>query len=109
MQVKGIIRDTKSAWKLTLCFIVFGFSMMVANQAMAVTTPVAGSFAYDIYNTFVNNILNGPIGFVAGAAAVAYGGVVTAQGNYPLGIPAVLGGVVILKADSITQSLGMLI
>jgi hypothetical protein len=106
---KELLRDKKGIWKLTVCFMVVGFSMLLANDAMAITSPAAGSFAYDVYDTFVNGILNGPIGFVGGAAAVTYGGAVTAQGNYPMGVPAVLGGVIILKADAITQTLGMLV
>ena len=106
--LKKLFKDTGSFAKLAVGFMVFGLVVMLANDASAITAPVAGSFAYDVYTAF-DSILNGPIGFVGGAAAVAYGGVVTAQGDYPLGIPAVLGGVVILKATAITQTLGMLV
>ena len=107
--------EGRNVWTLAM-FAVFGLmAFFAAGEAMAIAPPAApaagapGAFGYDIYDVFVNSILNGPIGYVGGAAAVAYGGMLVAQGAYPLGVPAVLGGVIVLKADSITQTLGMMI
>jgi len=84
--------------------------VFTAGSAHAIgTVPVAGSVAFSLYDIFVNQILLGPVGWVGAIAALAYGGILTAQGNYPMAIPALLGGVIILKADVITASLGMLI
>jgi len=99
----------RNLWTMALCLMVCSMAVFMAVDAMAITAPAAGSFAYDVYDVFVNQMLLGPIGFVGGAAAVTYGGLVTAQGNYPLGVPAILGGVIILKADAITQTLGMMV
>jgi len=84
--------------------------VFTAGTAHAIgTVPLAGSLAFSLYDIFVNQILLGPVGWVGAIAALAYGGILTAQGNYPLAIPALLGGVIILKADAIIASLGMLI
>ena len=104
-----------NVWTLALLLAVGVLAVMGAGEAMAIAPPAApvggapGAFGYDIYDVFVNQILNGPIGYVGGAAAIAYGGILVAQGTYVLGAPAVLGGVIVLKADSITQTLGMMI
>ena len=85
--------------------MVFGFSSM----ASAITAPVAGSFAYDVYDIGVNKILQGPIGFVGGVMAIVIGAIAAIRAQIMLAIPAILGGAVILKADAITTSLGMTI
>ena len=85
--------------------LVFGLSSM----ASAITAPVAGSFAYDVYDIGVNKILQGPIGFVGGVIAIVIGAIAAIRAQIMLAIPAILGGAVILKADTITASLGMII
>ena len=37
---------------------------LLSTNAMAMTVPAAGSFAYDLYDIGVNQILLGPIGFL---------------------------------------------
>ena len=74
--------------------------------AMAVTAPAAGSFAYDLYDVAVTQMLKGPIGFVGGVAAIAMGAVMAIQQKVFGSIPCILGGVAILKSDSIVASLG---
>jgi len=98
---------------LKLCFAgvgtVFLVVCLIVPEAFAVAVPGAGSFAYDIYDIAVVKILGGPIGFVAGVGAVAYGGVQAWTGNMWTAIPAVLGGAVVLKAEAITTTLGAMI
>ena len=105
----------RNVWTLAMLAVFGLMTFFTAGEAMAIAPPAApaagapGAFGYDIYDLFVNSILNGPIGYVGGAAGIAYGGVVVAHGHYPLGVPVVLGGVIMLKADAITQTLGMMI
>jgi len=75
---------------------------------VAITAPAAGSFAYDVYDMAVNSILKGPIGFVAGLAAVCFGAALAIQQKIGGAIPALLGGAVLLKADTIVSSMGLL-
>lgn len=93
-------------FSLMLCTAV----VFTAGSAHAIgTVPVTGSVAFSLYDIFVNQVLLGPVGWVGAIAALAYGGILTAQGTYTLAIPALLGGVMILKADAIIASLGMTI
>ncbi len=77
--------------------------------AHAITAPSTGTFAYTVYDVGVNDILKGPIGFVGGAAAIVYGAVRAIQGNVMAAAPAVLGGAVLLKADTVVSSLGAIV
>jgi hypothetical protein len=79
------------------------------GDAFAITTPAAGSFAYDIYDIGVNSILKGPIGFVAGVGAIIFGAIEAIRGQVLGAVPAILGGAALLKADGIVQTLGCLI
>ena len=81
----------------------------MATNAFALAAPGAGTFAYDIYDIAINSILKGPIGFVAGAAAIVFGSVIAIQGKILAAVPAILGGAALLKADSIVTTLGAII
>jgi hypothetical protein len=56
---------------LMVSLLVMGLTQVV----MAITAPTSGSFAYDIYDIVVNKMLKGPVGFVSGLAAIAFGAV----------------------------------
>jgi len=84
-----------------------GLVLLGAHNAFAITAPAAGDFAFDIYDVAVNKILLGPVGVVGGVMAVVLGAMAVIQQKIAMGIGAVLGGVVILKANDIVTSLGM--
>ena len=92
---------------IVLSAVVLTASM--ATNAFALAAPGAGTFAYDIYDIAINSILKGPIGFVAGAASIVFGAVIAIQGKILAAVPAVLGGAMLLKADSIVTTLGAVI
>jgi len=77
-----------------------------ARNAFALAAPVAGTFAYDIYDIAVMQMLQGPIGFVAASLAIVFGAVLAIQGRVIQAVPAVLGGALLLKADAIVTTLG---
>ena len=80
-----------------------------AGNVLAWTAPAAGSFAYDVYDIAVNQILNGPIGFVTGMGVMGAGGYFIANsraGGMAAGIPMILLGGSLIKLDTITSSLG---
>lgn len=81
---------------------------VMPELAHAITAPVAGDLAYDIYDVGVNKILKGPIGFVAGVATIGFGATQVMKA-WPLALLSVLGGSAIIKADTIVASLGALI
>ncbi|MBI3755256.1 MAG: hypothetical protein HY265_03740 [Deltaproteobacteria bacterium] len=101
--------DVKKAWVVTLCLIMAAAATLVPQDALAVTLPTAGSFGFDIYDTLVNKMVKGPIGIAASVGVLAYGGYETAKGAYYVGVPAVLGWVIALNADSIIASTGMIV
>jgi len=92
-----------------LTILVCALAMALSPAAMAITSPATGSFAYDVYDIGVNQILKGPIGFMAGVGAIAFGAVMAIKGQILLAIPAILGGAFLLKADSVVESLGAII
>lgn len=90
-------------------FVVAGVSLFAPDVLQAVTAPSSpDSFAYDIYKVAVEDILQGPIGFVAGAGAIVLGAVSAMQQKVMAAIPAILGGAALIKADAIVQTMGAL-
>ena len=103
-KVRERIKRNKTAAALAAVYILLG----TAGVALAITAPTSGTFAYDVYDIGVNKILDGPIGFVAGVAAMAVGAVSAVQQKVFASVPAILGGAVLLNADSLVTSLGMI-
>ncbi|BCO09249.1 hypothetical protein GF1_16250 [Desulfolithobacter dissulfuricans] len=71
--------------------------------------PASGTFAYDIYDVGVNQILKGPIGFVGGVGAMVAAGVMAIRQMLLPAAATVLGGAFLLKADSVVSTLGAII
>ncbi|HDH91394.1 MAG TPA: hypothetical protein ENF38_00405 [Candidatus Aenigmarchaeota archaeon] len=77
---------------------------------MAWNTPSNNDLAYDIYDTVINGIVQGPIGFAAGVGMIAFGAyLVAARSLIFQGIAPILAGVALIKADSIVQTLGFIV
>lgn len=94
------------------CMIAFitGMLVFMTGEGIAIDVPMdENSLGYDIYDLAVVQILEGPIGFVGGCAAVALGGIMAVRNQILPGICSVLGGGAVIKSASITQSLGMLL
>ena len=54
---------------ITAYVLIIGF---FPAQAFAFTAPASGSFAFSVYDLFMNEILTGAIGFVIAAGLVLY-------------------------------------
>jgi len=93
----------------TIAFVASGIVLASASSALAIGVPAAGSFAFDVYDIAVNRILDGPIGFVGGVGAMAVGAVCAIQQKVFEAVPCILGGAVLLNADSLVTSLGMVV
>lgn len=106
--IKKLIRKIKDN-KKTIAFVGSGVLLGSASTAFAIAVPAAGSFAFDVYDIAVNRILDGPIGFVAGVGAMAIGAVCAVQQKVFEAVPCILGGAVLLNADSLVTSLGMVV
>lgn len=72
--IKSLFQSVKKYRKSAMTIGLGVVSLFLAFTASALTAPAADDFAYQIYDIAVNDMLNGPIGFVAGVAAIAGGG-----------------------------------
>ncbi len=96
--------------RLTFMLLFILMALFMSTPSIwALANPAAGTFAYDVYDIGVLQMLQGPIGFVAGAVAVVIGAVAAIIGRVMLAIPAILGGAILLKADTIVNSMGAII
>lgn len=95
--------------KLLLLAALTMFGSLMASQAMALTAPVSGSFGYEAYDFFINDILKGPFGAIAGILAIIVGVVVMIQQKMVPAVLCILGGVLVINSDKIVTSLGMII
>lgn len=80
----------------------------VSTTALAITGPAAGAFGYDLYDVAVNDMIKGAPGFVGGMAGIIVSASKLSQNWLYAGL-GVLGSTAVLKADTITTSLGYLI
>lgn len=95
--------------KMLLLTIVALIVTLAASQAMALTAPVTGSFGFEAYDFFINKILKGPFGAIAGILAIISGVVVMIQQKMVPAVLCILGGVLVINSDKIVTSLGMMI
>ena len=100
-------RDIKKKAAVALLAIVLG--ALGAQDVFAMAAPAAGTFGYSIYTLGITNILKGPIGFVVGALALAYGAYLVIQAKIFPAIGALLGGGILITADALLVSMGLLI
>jgi len=101
------LEDPKGSKKIGLGMMAFGLFVLTASQASAFTAPGAGSFAYTVYDVAVTQILGGAIGFVAGVGAMVFGAVLAIQQKVMGAVPSILGGAVLLNAETLVTTLGM--
>ncbi len=93
--------------KLITALAVFTVAcLLISVNAMAMAVPAAGSFAYDLYDIGVNQILLGPIGFVAGVACMVFAAILAIRQMILPAAGVVLGGAFLLKADAVVQTIG---
>lgn len=92
--------------------VVRTFGLLVsafgASSAMSFVAPAAGDFGYDIYDIVVNQILNGPIGFIGGVALIVFGATKIMQ-NWMLTILCIIAGTVLIRADDLVVTLGAIV
>jgi len=105
-KVYSKLEDPTFSRRLGIAMMTFGALMLGAKIASAFVAPAAGTFAYTVYDVAVNQMLNGAIGFVGGVAAMAMGAVMAIQQKIMLAIPCILGGAVLLNAETLITTLG---
>jgi nitrate reductase gamma subunit len=100
--------NTRNSTTLTILTILTIW-LLLPGKVMAMAVPAAGSFAYDLYDIGVNQILLGPIGFIAGVACMVFAAILAIRQMILPAAGVVLGGAFLLKADSVVQTIGALI
>jgi len=102
-----LIFNPKVTMAAAIALMAGGAVLVSANMASAITAPVTGSFAYDIYDIAVNQMVKGPIGYIGGLGAMVWGAFSAIQQKLGMAACSILGGGALIKADTITQSLGL--
>lgn len=102
-------KKIKKSKIIAMLAIMVAASLMASANAFALAVPAAGSFAYDLYDIGVNEILLGPIGFIAGVACMVFAAILAIRQMILPAAGVVLGGAFLLKADSVVQSIGAVI
>jgi hypothetical protein len=92
----------------TILAIATIFLLQAAN-VFAMAVPAAGSFAFDLYDIAVNQILLGPIGFVAGVAAMVFAAILAIRQMILPAAGVILGGAFLLSADTVVQTIGCVV
>jgi len=83
--------------------------LMKAGNALAMTVPATGSFAYDLYDIGVNQILLGPVGFTGGVACMCVAAILAIRQMILPAAGVVLGGAFLLRANTVVETIGALI
>lgn len=95
--------------KISIIMALTVLCLVAATNTLAMTTPASGSFAYDLYDIGVNQILLGPIGFVGGVACMVFAAIMAIRQMLLPAAGVILGGAFLLKADAVVQSVGAVI
>jgi hypothetical protein len=88
--------------------LVLGLVGLVSSSAMAIEAPAANSFGYTVYNFAVVQGLQGSFGFVGGIFTVLAGVGLGIQNKYLPAIATMLCGAILIGADDIVTSMGLL-
>jgi hypothetical protein len=93
----------KKTWTCSLMAVfLFGISAMVASDASAgISAPTVGSLFYEAWDLGVNQVLHGAFGVLLGVALVAFGVWEAAHTKLKGAIASVIGGILLLKADTL--------
>ncbi|MCP4214235.1 MAG: hypothetical protein GY765_06240 [bacterium] len=85
------------------------FLLACSAPVHAIDAPADGDFGYTIYDIAVNNILNGPIGVVGGIACIVIAAIFCVKNQIMLAVPAFVGAGVLLGADDMVTTFGLII
>jgi len=75
------------------------------GMAMAFTAPAQTGLGYDVYDTIVNDVIGGPLGFI-GAVSLMIFGAFQIMSNWVITLLCVIAGTVIINAEALVTALG---
>ncbi len=101
---KRVVSGQSLVLVMALCALLFGSAL----PSFAINAPAAGSLFFDVYDIVVNSMLKGAVGFVAAILVFMMGiGLFFVQKIIP-GIIGVVCAALVIKADAIVTSLGLI-
>lgn len=80
-------------------------AFFTVGVATAFVQPVAGDFGFEIYDIVVNQMIGGPIGYIAAILVVLWG-ISQIFKQWMIGIMAFVVAGIIIQADTLIQTLG---
>lgn len=99
---------TRFSVTTTVSLFASALILFAGSPAEALIAPSTGSFGFEAYDFFINNILKGPFGAIAGVLSIIAGVVVMIQQKMVPAVLCILGGVLVINSDKIVTSLGMM-
>jgi hypothetical protein len=104
-QASAGTHDQRRLMLMALLLVVF---LLASSMATAFTAPATGDFGYDVYDIVVNQILNGPIGFIGGVALIVLGATQIMK-NWMMTILCIIAGTVLIRAEALVVTLGAMV
>ena len=101
----GIAQRSATPQRTAVLMLAVVATMLLSTVASAFTAPATGDFGYDVYDIVVNQILNGPIGFIGGVALIVFGATQIMK-NWFSTILCIIAGTVLIRAESLVVTLG---
>ena len=98
----GVLKSKTAVTFAILAAFIF------TTSVQAIVAPAPASFAYDLYDVAINDILTGAPGFVGGVLIMVMAGLNLTR-NWVVAVAGLLGGTILINADTITASMGYLI
>ena len=105
LQVSGFGSRLRKVLAIPAAFFA---ALLMTGVAAAFTAPAAGSFGFDVYDIVVNQILNGPIGFIGGVILIVFGATQIIK-NWMMTIMCVIAGTVLIRAEDLVITLGAMV
>jgi len=105
--MKGVAKAVAKGLGKSL--LTFGGVIGLTSLSFGFSAPDQGSFIYDAYDVLVNKMIKGPIGTAAGIGLIVLGVYNMIMNRWAATVTSFVGGGVLIKADSIAQTLGMTI
>lgn len=102
------IRGMKGRSRRALMVVAAGGASLL-GVAFAFTAPANGQLGFEIYDTVVNQMIDGPIGILASVLAFSFGAFSLLRGGYLAGVMSVVAGIALFTADDVVQSLGAIV
>jgi hypothetical protein len=94
---------------ITVAAMVAAALFVSPAEVFAWATPAAGAVFYSGWDFFVNDLLKGPVGSMAGMGIIAHGAIIAAdatKGGLRHGVPWLVVGGILNQLDTVSNTFG---